>query len=446
MLRVKIKNFQSVADTDLEIDKFTVIVGKNNKGKSAIVRAIDAALSNKLGSNFIKWGKNETQVNIQNNNLDITWVKNDSAFYKIKDISKDPEKVTTYTSLKGAVPESITNAGFKKLEVADEKLNPLIAHQFEELFLINRSGSFVTEVISTLYELNPLNDADTLCQKKLRAAKSLLKTRQTDLENIQEKLQKFDGLEEIKKSFETIKNLNVISEKLKIEINELQLFEKQVFNQTESIKKLEEIKKIKIPKTDDLYKKLKEYEWLISVLKEFHILKNIVEKLNEIKYIKVPNTQKVGQLIEEHEWLVTISKNIKTLIISVQNLKKIYEIKIPDIFKINNLTEELALLNNLVEDLKIKVLSFNKLKIFFPEIQKIKIISDKLKNINEQVIDIDLLNKIYADFITIKDLVEGLNLQLQTAKNEYSNYKKEFDTFQVCPLCDKPLNLDHNHG
>ena len=90
-----------------------------------------------------------------------------------------------------AIPKPIIDAGYKKFEIADEKLNPLIAHQFEELFLINKSGPFVTEAISTLYDLNDINDADILCQKKLRASKNLLKTRNVDAETLNEKIKKY---------------------------------------------------------------------------------------------------------------------------------------------------------------------------------------------------------------------------------------------------------------
>ena len=212
MLKVKIKNFQSIADTEFEVDGFTVIVGKNNRGKSAIVRAIDSALSNRLGNNFIRWGKLQTEVGLIKDNLDLSWVKEEkTASYTINKKS--------FTSLNRTVPQPIIDAGYKKFEIGDEKLNPLIAHQFEELFLINRSGPFVTEAISTLYDLNDINDADSLCQKKLRATKNLLKTRYTDTENLIKKLENFEGLEDVKQKWGVLKGYLEKAEAIKNSIS-----------------------------------------------------------------------------------------------------------------------------------------------------------------------------------------------------------------------------------
>jgi AAA15 family ATPase/GTPase len=43
-MHARIENFQSHADTQVEIEGFTVILGPSNHGKSALVRAVAAAL------------------------------------------------------------------------------------------------------------------------------------------------------------------------------------------------------------------------------------------------------------------------------------------------------------------------------------------------------------------------------------------------------------------
>ena len=40
--RIHIRNFRSVLDQEIELDRLTVVVGPNGAGKSAVLRALDA--------------------------------------------------------------------------------------------------------------------------------------------------------------------------------------------------------------------------------------------------------------------------------------------------------------------------------------------------------------------------------------------------------------------
>jgi AAA15 family ATPase/GTPase len=220
MIRVKISNFQSISSASFDIDGFTVIVGKNNRGKSAIIRAIDAALSNKAGGGLVNWDKPSASVSLDvkssnKEEMSIVWEKGDSTEYKVNG--------KAYTKLNKAIPQPILDAGFKKLEISDKKFTPIVGHQFNELFLINEPGSVVTEVISTMYDFDVINDADIICQKKLRAAKSLLKTREEDVTILKEKLIVFKEMNGIILKFNEIKELLKLQDKLQTEINFLEV-------------------------------------------------------------------------------------------------------------------------------------------------------------------------------------------------------------------------------
>ena len=45
MLDVEIRNFQSIDHVHLRVEGFTALVGRSNIGKSAVVRAVKAALT-----------------------------------------------------------------------------------------------------------------------------------------------------------------------------------------------------------------------------------------------------------------------------------------------------------------------------------------------------------------------------------------------------------------
>jgi hypothetical protein len=397
MLKVKIKNFQSVADTEFEVDGFTVIVGKNNRGKSAIVRAIDAALSNRLGNNFIRWGKLQTEVGLIKDGLDISWIKGETATYNI---NKKP-----YTSLNRAIPKPITDAGFKKFEIADEKLNPLIAHQFEELFLINRSGPFVTEAISTLYDLNDINDADTLCQKKLKSSKNLLKTRNADVESLNEKIKSFDGIDDIKQKWVIIKKSIEKSEKLKESITEIDQFVSDFEKQKILVNKLQGINKLKIPDTEKPRQLIIDFGWLDTTIKSFHKSLQVVQKLKEISLLKTPEIQETNTIIQEVLNLVLWAEKLKEISISCDKCV------------------------HALENLK-----------------NLDTINEKIKVIENQVDSVSYLIKIENDFSWAVQSFKTLKSSYDFSVQELTNARAELNTFKVCPLCNNPLTTEHAHG
>jgi uncharacterized protein with PIN domain len=444
VLRVKVKNFQSISDTSFDIDGFTVIVGKNNKGKSAIVRSIDAALSNRLGNNFIKWGKLETQVNLKKDNLDITWTKGDSASYNIKlgdDVEGKP-----YTSLKGAVPTPITDAGFRKLEISDEKLNPLIAHQFEELFLINRSGPFVTETLSTLYDLNVINDADILCQKKLRASKSLLKTRQADVDLISNKLERFKGLDDVKIQLEVIKAHKKRVDELKNEIIEIENLSRTLMAQVVLVNKLKDIKSLKIPSLKKLSEKISDYQWIIQSLLQYNKLKDTDTLLKNVKSIKIPNLIDTKQKIADYQWIVIITKDYQKTDQEVNKLKGLSSIEIPKTQKAGDLIQEVQTLIKLTGELKTNLLTCEKCKNGLSDLKDLSTLKRTLKTVEDQVQDLKGLTILTDEYIPLVQSVKEIKDQHQQAKINLETSQKQLEEFQVCPLCKTPLTkLEHTN-
>lgn len=62
--RLRVRNFQRHRDLDLELDPgVTTIVGTNDRGKSAILRALRWVLTNRpRGVSFLRWGSNKVSV------------------------------------------------------------------------------------------------------------------------------------------------------------------------------------------------------------------------------------------------------------------------------------------------------------------------------------------------------------------------------------------------
>ena len=63
---LKVKNLQSIGDTEVEVDGFTVITGPNNSGKSALVRAVIGLTSNYSGNkhSWVRKGQKNLEVTL----------------------------------------------------------------------------------------------------------------------------------------------------------------------------------------------------------------------------------------------------------------------------------------------------------------------------------------------------------------------------------------------
>ena len=82
-MKVKINNYQIIKEAELEFKPgVTVIIGSSNNGKSSVIRAIESAINNKGGSDFINYDAESCEVTIEDLGQKIIWSK-EFKFYKI---------------------------------------------------------------------------------------------------------------------------------------------------------------------------------------------------------------------------------------------------------------------------------------------------------------------------------------------------------------------------
>lgn len=177
MFDVDITNFQSIKNASFKFEGFTTIIGRNFIGKSAVLRAINAALTNQQGTDFIRWGEKYCEVKIKTKDIDILWHKEDNNnFYKIN--NEDVyDKVGNQPP-----PKPVIDSGFGILSVGKEKINLFYARQFMPLFLIDRLDAKSADLLISIYGLDKLYKAIDLCAKDQRENSNLLKLRKIDLE------------------------------------------------------------------------------------------------------------------------------------------------------------------------------------------------------------------------------------------------------------------------
>ena len=198
MIEIEIRRFQSIEHVTLSIKGFTALAGRSNIGKSAVIRAVQAALGDPPSADYIRHGatcarrvgakkcKCTTSVRIQMPGFDLLWEKGDGVnCYKFNGAD--------YNSVGQGTPDFLP--GFLPVKIGDKKTMMQVADQFYPMFLLDRSGGAVADLLSDVANLDRINVASRMTEKDLKEASSTLKLRQRDVNTITAELAGYDGLD-----------------------------------------------------------------------------------------------------------------------------------------------------------------------------------------------------------------------------------------------------------
>lgn len=430
MTHITVKDFQSIGSIDFNIEGFTVIVGKNNIGKSAVIRAIDAALTNQIGDQYIRLGQKSTEVMIERDTLSIQWKKGDKSRYTVNGES--------FTNLNRAIPKPMIEAGFGTMEIDEQKINPLIAHQFEPLFLLDKRGSVITEVLSAIYNLNRYSTADDLCQKDLKSRKGILKTRELDIKALQAKIEQFKDFDDIKATVEKLAEEEKTCDELKREIAELQTFETSLNDLIQSIKVLKPIESVKVPQYEACEKLLAEYSWLQECERTLSNLTNLVGNLKPIESLSIPDQVICEGLITEHIWLQTKEQELNSLIKTTNEFKSVNLVKIPEIADIESLFESWTYLESMEWSIGklVRGLDDESKLIEYLRTLNLEQITGDIEN---QITEHGQISVIEKNFISIATMAKGSREELKTLAVSLETKQTELASFKACPTCERPL-------
>ena len=190
-MKVRVKNFQSIADAEIEVDGFTVITGSNNSGKTALIRALRGAFQNTGGNTFVRHGTDSCRVEVDLGDADFTWEKG----HKIKPTYEIGSKTLNPGR---EIPKEITDLGVRSITAGGREIYPQIANQFTgQVFLVDQPGSVLAEAVADVERVGKLNRSLKLAEKDKRSASSELKVRKKDLKTYEEDLLLFEGVDDV---------------------------------------------------------------------------------------------------------------------------------------------------------------------------------------------------------------------------------------------------------
>jgi AAA15 family ATPase/GTPase len=381
MIEVEITNYQSIAHTKFVIDGFTTLVGRNSLGKSAVLRAVNAALTNQQGTDFIRWGERFCEVHIKTESVDIVWHKEENNNFYVINGGNPLTKIGREDP-----PKEVLDAGFKQIKISSQKINLNYADQFNPLFLVDKLDSKGADLLTSVYGLDRLYKAIDLCSKEQRDNRDELKLREKDLSLVNKDLDKFFGFDRV---LEASSNLPRMRVAVASADNELQDLKSKLVKAQElvvSCKKLAAAKDVEVPSCTAIQDLVTSYKKVVQYNAQAVAYSSVINRLAPVFDIKVP-TSDISGSIDSYRKIRALNDRYTELSKETSRLAAVETIVVPRV--------------------EIDTDSIGKLKTMYAEAMRQK-----------------------------KELID-LDSQLKELAKTLENSKTELDKYELCPLCGK---------
>ncbi len=447
MIELEVHNFQSVRSASMKVDGFAAIVGKSNIGKSALVRAAQYALTGAVGTNFVRHGqecdrrvKNNkkckcfSKVVIRTSKMKVTWEKGDAVNkYTVLRAGSDTEE--TYEGLERGTPEFLL-PDFQLVKVGDNKELIQIPNQFEPIFLLNKSGPAVADVLSDVARLDRINLAMTLVAKDRREAVSKRKVREEDVLALREAASRYEGLEDVPLD-PLLKELQDLTGK-RTTLKHLDGFIARVQASKIVLLGLGEALKPGIPVYEPLEALAKNLERVAGFCDEYKPLNETVGQLESSLEPPFPDYDHLKKVSEDLHKIDNLVTGLTEKGPVLKRLLEIDKIQVPS-EGYRETYENLVLVENLRtrwEALEAQVSRWDGIDVDIPDLDLVRVIVDELVRV-ETLIG---RGRVLAE-ASVK-----LDADYKAAVEDEGSIVKEMEALGVCPTCDRPLGSnEHLH-
>jgi predicted ATPase len=276
MIKVRVQDYQSLGDVELEIDGFTILTGANNIGKSSVIRAVYGLVTNQRGHLFVRYNQKFCEVSIKARGHEGVWKKGKG--FNRYSLDAAPFELVGQS----APPEVLEGLGIHPLVINKKKIYPQFAKQMTGLlFLLNESGAILAETLSDVERVQQLNNSLRDSESQIREARSVLKVRKSDLQQVQDDLQMFIDLDILESLYESLQEQEAGIRKLENAETTLLRWESRLKTLSQEEKRLSGIESVSIPEfnQDEALKLQQEVVELESFYHAYREKNRIVESL-----------------------------------------------------------------------------------------------------------------------------------------------------------------------
>lgn len=405
MISVEVRNFQSIENVSIQIDGFTALVGRSNIGKSALVRAMKAALTNELGTSFVRHDRTTcarykggktckcfTSVHITIGEVfDLLWEKGDS-------INRYTFNGQQYDKPGQGTPDFLLENGLAPVKVGDNWETLQVADQFFPIFLLNQSGPAAAEAISDVARLDKISAAMKLADKDKREAQSTRRVRGRDVIELEAKLAAYDGLDTACAKADAVEAAVRSIDACAVRITALGGYIGATQDLVAEVRSLADIVRVKVPTfstIEDAWHVVEEqasfYGRLLEVGAEFR-------RLSSVKVGDLPEVEPVAESLEQVRtfdiWLGKL-RSLRTVFDSLDGIGKI-------------------------------------------QVPAVDSVVDAQKNVKS-------LTNFERRLSAVVGAVKRLEAELATTETEEAEVQEAVDALGVCPTCSQPVT-EHVHA
>lgn len=409
-LKLSIKNFQSIEDAQLEfVPGINILIGQSNSGKTAILRALNAVLTNpSYAKTFIKHNETHAAVSYDYNGNSVTWSKSakGGTVYNVNGESYSKVGTSDITSF-------LKNSGF----VLDYGDVVNIEGEWDLPFPFDKTPA---EMFSIFENVFCVSDSSTILRS--------FKEDEADL--VRKKAELTDSISKYEKKKEVLTELENEINVTKIR-KELAAFEEhsaQYFNLADDLKSIERLTVLENLKLDEVNPpeqcSLQEY---IECRKDLKQLLNIHERSKFYK--SLPDVMQVPETITEY-------------LSCLNDYKVILKAKEADSFEID---KEIEVSDDLIS-------SYLTLRDDLLEIEQAKK-ADSFEISEECNLDTCLTLPSYIDLRTDFTVVMNCYKKMKSLREKEQELdgkiklaQERLSKYNVCPLCGQPIKNGEVHA
>lgn len=277
--RVRLDNFQKHKKFDFELGAVTTLVGQSDAGKSAILRAIRWACTNKpRGSAFIKYGEKQTTVRLL---LDGSTIKRSTG--KVNSYSLDKQEFKAFGT---NVPDTIAD----HLNL-DEELN--FQSQHDPVFWFSLSAGEVAKRLNAIADLEVIDRclSDIASRhRRLNAEMNVLETQLAEHDAVLDSLSFVPSMlvdwEDIESDNADLDEINDPIEYLKETLEEYRIADKAVNSASDALEQWDVIEQQK-QKYVECAAKIDKISAIVSEYEQFALVCDVdLSEFDEIELLE----------------------------------------------------------------------------------------------------------------------------------------------------------------
>lgn len=204
-MKITLKNFQAIGSTVIEAEGLTVITGRSNVGKTALVRAVAAAVFGLPGDYYIRDGEHSCGVALEGPDIKLIWRKTKTPTPTRQTVLQVGERV--HSKLGKDHSQLTEELGFKELITQYSRIRPQFAMQHDPIFLLGENETAVAEVFKLLGRTDIVTRAQQAAKKDLRQAQGELDIRIEDRRKNSDELDKFDYVPRMRTAYRQLEEI-----------------------------------------------------------------------------------------------------------------------------------------------------------------------------------------------------------------------------------------------